>query len=188
MDHVTSSPCHTAIGRTIGGNWTCQGQTLPIVLTPYRETFSWYTLPLSREWGKVCSILEIRSVINACSSHFLFYYLENARPDLLSEDTDWERRDIFFHTSGSQGQCNLHIVEKGQIINLHEIQTAHKLLLKSWLLVKEPKATESKLLTCVLSAEVCGTECTCDHGDDQRKGCCSQQRGWGRIPTCAAWP
>lgn len=98
----------------------------------------------SGKWGKSSPPNSgIRSVINACGSHLLFYNLEDAHLNLLSGNRDWKGRNIFFHMSGSQGN-RTSTFEKGEIINHHEIQTAFELFVKSWLLENKPKSVESK--------------------------------------------
>ena len=52
---------------------------------------------------------EIRSVIKALWQPRSLYYLEKAGLNLLSRDIDRERRNIFFHMSGSQESENNHI-------------------------------------------------------------------------------
>lgn len=104
---------------------------------------------------------EIRSVINASDSHLLFYYWENGHLNLLSEPTAGARRNIFFSHVRKPGVIE-HPHSNCHIINCHEIQTAHELFVKSWLLENKPRAAESKIHNRVFLVWVCWTEHTYD--------------------------
>lgn len=56
----------------------------------------------------------------------------------------------------------MHFLEKDEVINHQEVQTAPELSVKSWLLENKPKAAESKIHNWVLFAAVCWMECSCD--------------------------